>query len=279
MLQNIKKILDTDKRFKLLKKNFYNYKSKPIYAILNSLGDKELLDSLQDADANFANSIILKDSRTTKACIFKTGSNDIFLKRYNNKGFAFTLRYLFRRARAFRAWESAFLLKELDIPTPEPLIAIEYKNGLILKKGFLYTECIENIISQDQFYKECIKNKDLLAEFAKTAAGYLFKMHSNGIFHGDFKLHNIYIQKNENNNYKFGLWDLDSVKKKSLFASREKLEIKDLERLVRSFKEIKEALNISDNDALDIQIPLYQEYLNISLKYYKQHNHAEVIDV
>ncbi len=263
MLEKIKKELDLDSRFKKLHKSFYSYKKKGVYAILNSLGDKDLLGLLKDADANFANSVIVKDSRTTKACIFKTDFNNIFLKRYNNKGFAFTLRYLFRRARAFRAWESAFWLKELDIPTPEPLIAIEYKTGLILNKGFLFTECIDNTITPNEFYKECIKDRALFANFAKTVAEYLFKMHSRGIFHGDFKLYNIYIQKNDNN-CNFGLWDLDSVKTKPFYVKAEKLKNKDFKRLIRSFKEIKEELNINSKDALDIATPLYKEYIKVS---------------
>ena len=263
MLKNIKEELDLDNRFKQLNEKFYSYKKKGVYAILNSLGDKDLLELLKDADANFANSVIVKDSRTTKACIFKTDSNNIFLKRYNNKGFAFTLRYFFRRARAFRAWESAFWLKELAIPTPEPLIAIEYKTGLILNKGFLFTECIDNTITPNEFYKDCMKNNDLFANFAKTVAEYLFKMHSHGIFHGDFKLYNIYIQKKDNE-YKFGLWDLDSLKKKSFLGKTDKLIDKDFKRLIRSFKEIKEELNISDKYALDIATPLYEEYIKVS---------------
>ncbi len=258
---NIKSILNADLRLKALNQ-FFCYKSKGTYALVNPLGDKELLEKFIDSDANFENSIILKDSRTTKAGIFKTQNNNIFLKRYNNKGFSFTLRYLFRRARAFRAWDSGFLLKQLNIPTPEPLIAIEYKKGFILEKAFLYTETIENLRTPDEFYQDCIDDKSIFAEFAKTAAEFLYKMHSNNIVHGDYKLHNIYIQKTNEGNFKWGLWDLDSVKKLTILNQfkKEKLVQKDLKRLIRSFNEIKENLNIKEENILDIESLLYEEY-------------------
>ncbi len=192
----------------------------------------------------FENSLILKDSNTTKAAIINIQNKKYFLKKYNNKGIKFTLRYLFRRARAFKAFANAFALNSLNIPTPQPILAIEHKKHLKLKEAFLLTNIVEDIVPTLEFYKLCCNDSKLLKSFISTISDYLHLMHDNGILHGDFKLTNIYIQY-KNNKYEYGLWDLDSLCKYKKTISQKNKE-KDKARLVRSFYDIARNNNLPD---------------------------------
>ncbi len=83
---------------------------------------------LKDFSAgNTVQTAVMKDSPTTKAGISLLPGTDIpiFWKRNNNKGLSFTLRYLFRPARVFRAASAAERFHAIGIATPRVLAAGE----------------------------------------------------------------------------------------------------------------------------------------------------------
>ncbi len=217
------------------------------FAIYNSdYNDDFISECFTNPETLFIQGKILKDSRTTKAGIVKVYNDDIFLKKYNNKGLKFTLRYIFRKARAFRAWKAAIKLKQLNISTPKPIMAMQKKRMFILKAGYLYTETLNNLISIEDFFKIAMKDENIFADFANTTMSYLKKLHNNGIEHRDFKINNIYLQKVSDKKFYFGLWDLDSLKIQTKEISKKKCE-KDILRLARSLTEICEEFNIITN--------------------------------
>ncbi len=227
--------------------DFKNIKEGANFAIYNNKYDKELISLCFDnPDQLFKTGTILKDSRTTKAAIIKVQNTDIFLKRYNNKGLKFTLRYIFRKARSFRAWKAAIILTKLNIPTPLPIIAMQKKNLFILEAGYLFTETLTNLVSLEKFLDIAIKDETIFANFANVIMNYLKILHNNGIEHRDFKMNNIYIQDQANNKFSFGLWDLDSLKMRKKEVSKEKRE-KDISRLAKSLTEICKEFNIPTN--------------------------------
>ena len=92
---------------------------------------------------------VLKDSRTTFAGLIRLDGKDFFLKKYNNKGFRHSLRYLFRMPRPLKAFRNSWLFSRCRIPVPETFAAsCEWKNGL-LKGGYIicefYTDCIPTL--------------------------------------------------------------------------------------------------------------------------------------
>ncbi len=183
---------------------------------------------LPDFDAALEKSEILKDSRTTTAGLITLDGQRFFLKRTNNKGFKFTLRYLFRSARAFRSAAAAVKLGNAGILTPAFVAAGEKRSGLFLRAGYLITESEPRLNGLDKLICQA---SDPVAELEKLLPGIIrniVKLHSAGILHGDLKLSNFYLAPQG-----IGMWDLDSVKY-FIRMPRVKLRARELGRVISS---------------------------------------------
>jgi tRNA A-37 threonylcarbamoyl transferase component Bud32 len=202
----------------------------------------ELENHLSELDDFFADARIVKDSRTTKAGLFDFVDKKYFLKRYNNKGLRYTLRNLFRKGRVFRAWKAAWILEQLNIPTPIPICGVEVRTVRILKSAYLITESLD-ALSTLELYELFEADSSRFINFLDTVIGYLVSMHKEGVYHGDLKLSNIYACKNSKSDYLFGLWDLDAVKIYDTEIDIN-LRIAELGRLVSSYVEIGRRLEI-----------------------------------
>ena len=149
----------------------------------------------------------LKNSRTTTAAIVKLPDcGTVFLKRTNNKGILFTLRYLFRRARAFRAAECSNALVRAGIETPAVLAVGEFrKGGFFLRSGYLINEARENAENVHLLLANAAEPERVLAHLLEAILPMLSRMHSEGVVHGDCKLSNLYLTPEG----RAGTWDLD----------------------------------------------------------------------
>ena len=186
---------------------------------------------------------VLKDSRTTFAGLIKLDGRDFFLKRYNNKGLRHSLRYLFRTPRPLKAFRNSWLFTRCGVPVPETFAAsCEWKAGL-LKCGYLVCGFYTDSIATLDFHKILHADSSLKNEFASTVTDYLTRLHENGITHGDLKMSNIFVRKNESGDFSFGFWDLDAARIVNGPVS-EKKRIAELARVVSSFIEIASRLNI-----------------------------------
>ena len=170
----------------------------------------EMKQFLHSPDSFLDKGTILKDSRTTKAGIVEIDNRKYFLKRYNNKGLIYTLKYLFRKSRPFKALRAAREIHKLGIPCPEVIAALARRRCGILQCSYLLTENLENIISPENYIRESVTNPDIYIKFQSRMCAYLKKMHDAGIRHGDLKLSNIYCRKNPDG-LEFGLFDFDGT--------------------------------------------------------------------
>ena len=171
---------------------------------------------LRNFEAVQRNSNLLKDSRTTRAGIAPLGDSDdevIFWKRNNSKGFAFTLRYLFRPARVFRAAAAAFRLEELGVETPGVLAVGERRNGLVLQYGYLLTRSYHDMHSLQSLFRQAPDPEKLLDPFFASAGKMAALLHRHGLLHGDLKISNFYYRGSWCGCPRCGIWDLDSVRR------------------------------------------------------------------
>lgn len=182
--------------------------------ILNKEYDSpELRQCILNPEVLMEKGTVVKNSRTTKAVLTAFGSGlDVFIKRYNNKGFKYSLKYMLRKARAFRAWKSAWTIEVCGIPTPKNIAAVSFRKFGVLKSAYLITECLPNTVDVLDFYKIIQGNKELRCQYVDDIVRMIAMLHENGIRHGDLKLSNIYIQKHNDDQFAFGLWDLDGTR-------------------------------------------------------------------
>eukprot|EP00831_Metopus_contortus_P077470 TRINITY_DN7283_c0_g1_i4.p1 TRINITY_DN7283_c0_g1~~TRINITY_DN7283_c0_g1_i4.p1 ORF type:complete len:338 (-),score=63.51 TRINITY_DN7283_c0_g1_i4:204-1217(-) len=208
-------------------------------------------ESLIFIDEMITGGHILKDSRTTTAGILELKNGErYFIKRENNKGVKFTLKYMLRRSRVYRAAYVASRLDELGIPTPRVVAVGSRRKFHVLQSGYLITETVDHALLMSKMCQMLNEDKDFFDDFLSTVCAYITNLHDNNIIHGDLKLSNIYCV-DEPTGYSFGLWDLDGA-----VVSNAKLPIharvSELARVISSYMRIShEQFNIAhDLDAL-----------------------------
>lgn len=193
-----------------------NFENGALSGIITNSG-RALMPSIfsaEELDSMLKNGKSLKDSPTTTAALvhFPGSNTEYFLKRNNNKGFRFTCRYLFRKARVFHAAKVAEIFEELKIKTPKVYMAAEKKTGLYLHAGYILTEKI-NATPIDKILLNADDKDAAMKTFLLWAAKTITKLHRAGIVHGDLKLINFYCDGDwRNSENSFGIWDLDSVR-------------------------------------------------------------------
>lgn len=186
-----------------------NYESErlmpPSEIIMNFLPN---INSIIDKGNSF--SLLKNDSSTTVGIIrgedFNLLSN-LWVKRFNYKGFSDFLLKLIFGSRARRLWDINQRLYKKSLPVAKPVIYIE--PSFKQKDSFYLASFIDNSDNLGNIYKKGLFHKceTLAVKLAKTIA----EWHSAGAVHGDLKWSNILMQKCDKE-YRFFLVDLDQSK-------------------------------------------------------------------
>lgn len=227
MTDRVKQYLDTYNMRRLVVDDL-------VFHVDTEQASQELIDSLIFIDEMLGEGHVFKDSRTTTAGIveMRNGAR-YFAKRENNKGVKFTLKYLFRRSRVYRAAYAASRLEELNIPTPRVLVIGSRRKSYMLMSGYLVTEAVDNALTANMMCRMLNDDKAFFDEFLQTICKYMTILHSHGIIHGDMKISNIFCVDSPSGYY-FGLWDLDGVVVSSGGASLSHRKA-ELARVISSF--------------------------------------------
>ncbi|MBN1974455.1 MAG: hypothetical protein JW787_12525 [Sedimentisphaerales bacterium] len=171
---------------------------------------------------------ILKNGNTCFVSHLTWNKNEIVIKRYNYKGFIYSLRHSLISSRARKGWLHAHRLTMLGIPTPKPLAYIELHNGLVVLHSYFITEFVEGT-NLHYFLKDQSISENQHNSAQKQLEIILDKMREFHITHGDLKHSNILIAKNGP-----VLTDLDAMKvHKSRFFYKLR-RAKDIERFNNS---------------------------------------------
>lgn len=195
-------------------------------------------DCVKDPEKYLDAANVIKDSRSTKAGIATlSDGTSVFIKRYNNKGLRYTLKYMFSSAKPFRTWKAAWHLEMNGIPTPKPLAATASRTAGVLTSAYLIAESVPGIISTVDFCKIMYESRNIQKIYAESIAAMMSKMHDSGVYHGDTKLSNIFVSKNQKGEFSFGFWDLDSVDIRSKPIG-DNLRASEIGRTVSSFIEL-----------------------------------------
>lgn len=202
-----------------------------------------LLELLQEPGHAFSapGSIIIKHSNTTSSCtlqlIMAGEPASIFIKRYNYQNMPYALKYLFRRSRGKRSWQTAHALLARDIPTPLPVAYAEKRRARALRESFFISCNVGKAVPLSRLLGEAATGMAAghLADtkgLIRRAALLVRTMHARGIWHRDLKAANILVQRIADNDTKLFLTDLDSIRIKDTVRPEER--IRDLARLNRS---------------------------------------------
>ncbi len=220
--------------------DFVKYSSGGNLVVLSKVNDSPSLRALLDGLEGCLNdSEIVKHSRTTTAGVYEmAGERRIFIKRYNNRGLKYTLKYLFRKARPFRYLLNARICEINGIPVPHPVAAVAERRSVLLSRSYIVLNAVENLVPTVPFYRIMAEDPKTESSYVDALACMMAKMHSCGMVHGDAKLSNFYVSKAPHSRtYRFGTWDLDAAMiKEDPLSEHER--IRDLGRTAASFAEI-----------------------------------------
>jgi len=160
--------------------------------------------------------------------LFRAKVYSIILKKYFNRGILDIFKALIFSTRAQKAFNAGQMLQQNGFLTP-PAVACGRKFLMTLEvkdSTPLYQLLVKLSSSEKQ---------KMLEQFGQTVG----RMHNKGIFHGDLRLGNVLVKKN-NDKYDFIFLDNERTKKFSILPWR--LRVKNL---VQAFM-IRE--NLTDND-------------------------------
>ncbi|MCX5638855.1 MAG: protein kinase [Planctomycetota bacterium] len=152
----------------------------------------EALDFTEQIDALMDKGQILKNGDTTYVSQLRWHDKEIVVKRYNHRGFVYSLRHTIKGSRARRCWLNGHRLMALNIPTPKPIAFIEQRKGMLLGKSYLVTE-----YSEGQNLHRFLQD-DTVAETQKSmmvqqVTKLLDRLQKYRISHGDMKHTNILV--------------------------------------------------------------------------------------
>ncbi|MCK4999078.1 MAG: hypothetical protein KAS23_06075 [Anaerohalosphaera sp.] len=148
---------------------------------------------------------IIKSDKTSTVSKVRFNDTDIVIKRYNNKGFFYSLRNSLRSSRAKKSWHKSLVLLSLDIHTPVPLgYVVEKKNALYNRSYFIMEYCEIEIVHD--FFVRYTSADEQWYEIINLLKDFMAKLALHRITHGDLKPSNVYVTEDG-----VGILDLDSM--------------------------------------------------------------------
>jgi lipopolysaccharide heptosyltransferase I len=167
---------------------------------------------------------------------------DIVIKRYNQKKRIDPFKDLFRRSRAFKAWEITNALFYSDLPVALPIGAFEERRLRWLRRSYFLMEKIEAkrlsgflqggfcLAGANEAKAQDIEKKRI---FLGQLARFIRRLHNQGFANRDLKPTNIFVSQNREPAFSFCIIDYDAYSFKRRVSSRRRL--RDLSRLLTKF--------------------------------------------
>ena len=146
----------------------------------------EAIDTLMDKGE------ILKRDATTYVSRILFNGHDIVVKRYNHRGFTYSLRHTIKGCRARRCWHCANRLMELRIAAPQPFGYLEHRKMNLVWQSYLLVEYISGRTLSDLLKDNTIDNHQKTAIMEKVRH-LINELGKHKITHGDLKHTNILV--------------------------------------------------------------------------------------
>lgn len=131
------------------------------------------------------------------------------LKRYDRRGWIYSLRHIFKRSRALRTWLTAWNFRARGFSVAEPLVCLEERSWRFLGRSYLLSEYLQGWQPLTTFWVDLsTSEKRLLVTQAATMLGTL---HRAAGIHGDTNWDNLLVRRDKKG-FAFSLVDFDCAR-------------------------------------------------------------------
>jgi len=195
----------------------------PTGAMSSLIKPKELFDGIRGP---FTEINASKFAKVFKCSVALHGSKcNMYFKEYLYRSWWDFIKHLFRPSRAQRAFSAAIMLEQNGLLSPRIIAMGKLSAGPFCVKNFLITSEIENALALYNYIDICNSNHDLKEKrkLINQLGETIGRMHAAGIFHGDLRPGNVFVQK-DNNSYRFFLLDNERTKKIGKLPARLRLK-------------------------------------------------------
>lgn len=177
------------------------------------------LKNLEKQNDNY----FIKNEEKTTVVKTKFANQTVIIKRYNVRTFWYFLRKCYHPMNAKISFRNTFLLKWLNIPTPEPILMIKECFGCLPFRSYFIMQYIES----QPFEAIYSKNKALISKsLLEQSLDFLKTLHQVNYIHGDFYPRNLLVKDNQ-------VWFIDVDKTRPI--KRKKRRIKLQQRDTNNF--------------------------------------------
>ena len=129
---------------------------------------------------------ILKQDKSSTVGVCALAEWRVVVKRYNIRGVAHGYKQALRPSRAEKSWHNALLLRQYNIATPEPVIALEVRRSIVRRQAFFVSEYVEGALGTEFF---AITNNTTETHIDRVV-GVFKELYRHRISHGDMKATN-----------------------------------------------------------------------------------------
>lgn len=134
---------------------------------------------------------------------------------------------------AQRAWQGAQLLQTAGVPIPRPLAVVEKRVAGMVRESFYVSEALLTQMPLNTYWREQKSQWSWKRRraFLRVLADFLRTLHDAGLYVGDLKDENLFVEEQGDLHWKFYIVDLDRVTKhQPLHQQRRFKNITQLER-------------------------------------------------
>ena len=154
----------------------------------------------------------------------------LYLKKYLCRSTLDFVKHLFRPSRAKRAFNATLMLHKNGFDAPAVMGLFEQRIGPFCTNNLLLTEGIENSKSMTELLIDICQNSGRDTSIDKRALIEAFgmtigQMHAKGIFHGDLRLGNVLVVREEQ---KWRFYFIDNERTKKFYYLPARLRLKNL---------------------------------------------------
>ena len=156
--------------------------------------------------------------------------HSLYLKKYLGRSTLDSVKHIFRSSRARRAFNATLMLQENGFDAPALIGLFEKRAGPFSAGNLLLTGEVVNSstmpqlltdLNQDPGKDEFIRKRSLITAFGETIG----QMHAKGIFHGDLRLGNVLVVREEQ---EWRFFFIDNERTKKFRRLPDRLRLKNL---------------------------------------------------